>query len=98
MAFVGGLNIGAENLIGPRPKAPVRDLHFRVEGAVVRQIEQDFEDDWSFTTAEMPIETDALPDQEVDQLVLVLLSAINLARHSIKIATPYFLPDEHLVA
>jgi cardiolipin synthase len=38
------------------------------------------------------------PDQEVDQLVLVLLSAINLARHSIKIATPYFLPDEQLVA
>jgi len=114
MAFVGGLNIGAENLIWPRPKAPVRDLHFRVEGAVVRQIEQDFEDDWSFTTAEMPIETDALrkatpsdggaartivagPDQEVDQLVLVLLSAINLARHSVKIATPYFLPDEQLV-
>jgi cardiolipin synthase len=113
-AFVGGLNIGAENLIGLRPKAPVRDLHFRIEGAVVRQIEQDFEDDWSFTTAEMPIETDALrkatptdggtartifagPDQEVDQLVLVLLSAINLARHSVKIATPYFLPDEQLV-
>jgi len=37
------------------------------------------------------------PDQEVDQLVLVLLSAINLARHSVKIATPYFLPDEQLV-
>ena len=29
------------------------------------------------------------PDQEVDQLILVLLSAINLARHSIRIATPY---------
>ena len=37
------------------------------------------------------------PDQEVDQLVLVLLSAINLARRSIRIATPYFLPDEQLV-
>ena len=37
------------------------------------------------------------PDQEVDQLVLVLLSAINLARRSIRIATPYFLPDEQLI-
>ena len=37
------------------------------------------------------------PDQEVDQLVLVLLSAINLARRSIRVATPYFLPDEQLV-
>jgi cardiolipin synthase A/B len=37
------------------------------------------------------------PDQEVDQLVLVLLSAINLARRSIRVATPYFLPDEQLI-
>ena len=37
------------------------------------------------------------PDQEVDQLVLVLLSAINLATRSIRIATPYFLPAEQLI-
>ena len=37
------------------------------------------------------------PDQEVDQLVLVLLSAINLARRWIRVATPYFLPDEQLI-
>ncbi len=37
------------------------------------------------------------PDQEVDQLVLVLLSAVNLARRSIRVATPYFLPDEQLI-
>jgi len=113
-AFVGGLNIGAENLIETRPKAAVRDLHFRVEGTVVRQIQQEFEDDWSFTTREAPIETGSAreavasggvaartivagPDQEVDQLVLVLLSAINSARRSIRIATPYFLPDDQLV-
>jgi cardiolipin synthase len=113
-AFVGGLNIGAENVIAKRPKAPVRDIHFRVEGTIVRQIEQAFDDDWSFTTGEEPMATDSArsapagggsaaraivagPDQEVDQLVLVLLSAINLARRSIRIATPYFLPDEQLI-
>ncbi len=37
------------------------------------------------------------PDQEVDQLVLVLLSAIILAQRSIRIATPYFLPDEQVI-
>ena len=37
------------------------------------------------------------PDQEVDQLVLVLLSEINLARRSIRIATPYFLPDKQII-
>jgi len=113
-AFVGGLNIGAENLMAKRPKAPVRDTHFRVDGTIVRQIEQAFDDDWSFTTGEEPIRTGPAsegpagggsaaraiasgPDQEVDQLVLVLLSAINLARRSIRIATPYFLPDEQLI-
>ena len=113
-AFVGGLNIGAENLIAKRPKAPVRDTHFRLEGTIVRQIEQEFDDDWSFTTGEEAMETGparpapasggsaartivAGPDQEVDQLVLVLLSAVNLARRSIRIATPYFLPDEQLI-
>ena len=113
-AFVGGLNIGAENVIAKRPKAPVRDIHFRVEGTIVRQIEQAFDDDWSFATGEEPMATDSTrpapsgggsaaraivagPDQEVDQLVLVLLSTINLARRSIRIATPYFLPDEQLI-
>ncbi len=113
-AFVGGLNIGAENVIAKRPKAPVRDIHFRLEGTIVRQIEQAFDDDWSFTTGEEPMATDSArpaqagggsasraivagPDQEVDQLILVLLSAINLARRSIRIATPYFLPDEQLI-
>ena len=112
-AFVGGLNIGAENVIGRRPKAPVRDIHFRLQGTIVRQIEQEFDDDWSFATGEEPIGKDSAPlahpcgsaartiaagpDQEVDQLVLVFLSAINLARRSIRIATPYFLPEEQVI-
>ncbi len=70
-----------------------------VEGTIVRQIEQQFDDDWLFTTGEAPIDfhdpkpaasaADAEarvivsgPDQETDQLVLVLLSAINAARRS----------------
>ena len=111
-AFVGGLNIGAENVLALRPKSPVHDLHFQVEGTIVQQIEQEFEDDWSFTTGEAPTETPSPPertpgaaarvivsgpDQEVDQLVLVLLAAVNAARRSIRIATPYFLPDEQLL-
>jgi cardiolipin synthase len=111
-AFVGGLNIGAENVLALGPKAPVRDLHFHVEGTIVQQIEQEFEDDWMFTTGESSAEPDpppevksgnaaraivSGPDQDVDQLVLVLLSAVNSARRSIRIATPYFLPDEQLL-
>jgi cardiolipin synthase A/B len=112
-AFVGGLNIGGENLMARRSRSPIQDIHFRLEGTIVRQIEQEFDDDWSFATGEEPIQIDPKPpdvsyrtaartiasgpDQAVDQLVLVFLSAINLARRSIRIATPYFLPDEQLV-
>jgi cardiolipin synthase len=113
-AFVGGLNIGDENVIARRPAAPVRDTHFWLEGPIIRQIEQEFDDDWLFATGEQPIPpgpahqaipsryspTRAIvagPDQEEDQLVLIFLSAINLARGSIRIATPYFLPPEQLI-
>jgi cardiolipin synthase len=54
-AFVGGLNIGVENLHARRPRTPVRDIHFRLEGPIVRQIEQEFDDDWLFATGEEPI-------------------------------------------
>ena len=57
-AFVGGLNIGAENVIAKRPKAAVRDTHFRVEGTIIRQIEQEFDDDWSFTTGQDQVGSD----------------------------------------
>ena len=112
-AFVGGLNIGRENVIGLRPKAPVRDIHFLLRGPIVQQIEEEFDDDWAFATGKEPLATDAAPpappwasaartivagpDQDFDQLVLVLLSAVNTARRSIRIATPYFLPDEQLI-
>jgi cardiolipin synthase len=113
-AFVGGLNIGDENVIARQPAAPVRDTHFRIEGPIVRQIEEEFDDDWLFATGEGPIATDlapqatgscqaqaraivAGPDQETDQLVLIFLSAINLAQRSIRIVTPYFLPEEQLI-
>jgi cardiolipin synthase len=61
VAFIGGLNIGAENLVATHPKAPVRDCHFRLEGSIVRQIEQAFDDDWLFTTGEAAPEAKATP-------------------------------------
>lgn len=52
IGFVGGLNIGQENLVRLRTKLPVADTHFRVEGAVVRQLNEVFARDWSFTMGE----------------------------------------------
>ncbi|PTM43383.1 phospholipase D-like domain-containing protein [Bosea sp. 124] len=114
MAFLGGLNIGGENLLATRPREPVRDIHFLIEGPVVRQVMESFQDDWAFSTAETlegPLWFPAThrkgtaparaissgPDQSVDQLMLALLSAINAASSSLRIATPYFLPDEQVI-
>ena len=112
LAFVGGLNIGAENVLASRPKAPVCDHHFQVVGGIVNEIERQFDDDWRFATGKSLKPARAAPtslknglsraiasgpDQDTDHLVLVLLSAINAARRTIRIATPYFLPDEQIV-
>ena len=113
LAFVGGLNIGAENVLASRPREPVRDMHFRVEGTVIRQIEQQFDDDWVFATGGPPPDMGppaapepsgegaraivSGPDLVDEPMILVLLLAINSARRSIRVSTPYFLPDEQLV-
>ena len=112
VAFVGGLNIGQENVLATKPKEPVSDHHFKVVGPVVSDIEREFDDDWQFATGKslprspappVPSGTglsrviSSGPDQETDHLVLVLLLAINAARETIRIATPYFLPDEQLI-
>src|SRR5579871_1851203 len=38
------------------------------------------------------------PDQEIESIEFAMLSAIATARRSIRIATPYFLPDERVVS
>ena len=51
-AFVGGINIGAENSARLSGTRQIHDVHFRVEGPVVRMIMDAFARDWSFTTTE----------------------------------------------
>lgn len=51
-AFVGGINIQAENVLALNPAWPVRDMHFGIEGPVVAQIVEAFAADWHFTTGE----------------------------------------------
>ena len=61
-AFVGGINIGRENLLASNPPHPVRDTHFRIEGPVVEQLAEAFADDWLFTTGEKLLNDDWFPD------------------------------------
>ncbi|TBR26655.1 MAG: cardiolipin synthase, partial [Reyranella sp.] len=103
VAFTGGLNIGAENVIAGNPTHPVRDTHFRIEGPVVEQLTDAFADDWQFTTGEQldddwfptlePVGTvmarvvPSGPDEDMEQIEFVALHAISCARESIRVVT-----------
>jgi cardiolipin synthase len=50
--FTGGINIRKGHCIGKNPHRPVQDMHFRVRGPVVTQMQEAFADDWFFTTRE----------------------------------------------
>ncbi|MFW6258887.1 MAG: phospholipase D-like domain-containing protein, partial [Halochromatium sp.] len=52
LGFTGGLNLRAGCLLARNPRHPVQDLHFKVEGPVVRGLMETFGLDWAFTTGE----------------------------------------------
>ncbi len=114
IAFTGGLNIGAENLTRNKPRHPVFDTHFRLEGPVVAQLIDVFAADWQFTTQQRltgdawfptlkPVGDSTAravtsgPDNDLEKIELMILQALGCARASIKIMTPYFLPDERVI-
>ncbi len=115
IAFAGGINIQARNVHAAKPPRSVRDLHFRLEGPIVGQIQEVFAEDWAFTTREIldgpewyptllprgattaRCFTDG-PDGDLEILRTVLLGALATARESVRIVTPYFLPDQGLIS
>jgi cardiolipin synthase len=113
-AFTGGMNIRHGNVLADRPKNPVQDLHFCIEGPLVTKLQEAFANDWTFATSEIldgkiwfpeakesgdvisRVITDG-PDADYDKLRLTLLVALAEAQTSVKILTPYFLPDNAIV-
>jgi cardiolipin synthase len=113
--FTGGMNIRHGNVLAAKPKSPVQDLHFRVEGPIVTQLQEAFANDWAFTTDEVldgeiwfpetgenggviaRVIPDG-PDADFDNLRQTLLAALAEAQTSVKIVTPYFLPDIVLIS
>ncbi len=52
-AFTGGMNLRHGNRLKEKPPHPVQDLHFRVTGPVVEELQGAFANDWAFTTGEV---------------------------------------------
>jgi len=115
IGFTGGINVRQGHCLKEHPKRPVQDLHFRIRGPVVMQLQEAFADDWLFTTSESlrgegwfpPPEragevlargiSDG-PDEDFEKLRWTLLGALAVARNSVRILTPYFVPDQALVS
>lgn len=52
VGFTGGINIRQSCVLSSNPEYPTQDLHFRVRGPVVAQLQETFVGDWAFTTGE----------------------------------------------
>lgn len=50
--FTGGMNVRAGYLLPPSHPNAILDLHFRLEGPVVAQLQHSFEEDWLFVSGE----------------------------------------------
>jgi cardiolipin synthase len=53
LGFTGGMNIRHGNTLEKECRRPIQDLHFRVTGPVVEQMQETFAHDWAFCTGEV---------------------------------------------
>jgi cardiolipin synthase len=113
VAFVGGHNVGDEYL-GRDPRiGRWRDTHVELRGPAVLAVQLAFVEDWNWACAEVPaldwmpaagsgeIPVLALPSGPADELEtcgLFFLHAINSAQRRLWITSPYFVPDEAVLA
>lgn len=114
VGFTGGMNLRVGHALARQPRNPVRDIHFRVQGPVVRHMAEVFAEDWAFTTRELlagqawfpelapagDVVARGIsdgPDEDFEQLYWTVDGAISSAARRIRIATPYFLPDQSLI-
>ncbi len=114
IAYVGGLNVGDEYVGESKRFGPWRDTHVEVRGPVVQAIQFAFLEDWFWATGVVPEldwTPNPAPDENETALCLAsdpsdlletcglfFLHAINSAKHRLWIASPYFVPDESLMA
>lgn len=114
VAWVGGHNIGDEYLGKDPKFGHWRDTHMRIEGPAALAVQVGFIEDWFWATDRTipevtwePTPTAGekqvliVPSGPADRLetaALMFLHAINSAQKRIWIASPYFVPDDAIVA
>lgn len=113
LAFTGGINISADNYVQAQGDKGIQDLHFRLQGAVVRELQAVFASDWQLACGEVVSMEDVRhatppgqsvarvirdgPNDGLNRLELMLQGALASAHDRVWIMTPYFLPSPGLL-
>jgi cardiolipin synthase A/B len=113
VAYLGGLNVGVEYLGKDKRIGPWRDTHASVEGPAANALQLIFFEDWHWATGELLAgldwqaqvagDMDALvlpgnPSDKLEACNLMFVSAINAATRRFWIASPYFVPNDEVIA
>ena len=108
VAFTGGINVTDEQDERLRPDA-YRDLHLRLEGNVVLELQLVFVEDWAYATGAPPLRLPVParvrggvaaqvivsgPDSSWEAIHRIHVSAIHSAQRRVWLTTPYFVPGE----
>jgi cardiolipin synthase len=114
VAFLGGINVGDEYLGRDPEMSPWRDTHVRVEGPAVLAVQLAWLEDWQWAHGGMPTlewrpqaaanggdDVVVLPSGPADAFetcTLMFMHLVTSARRRLWIASPYFVPDEGIIA
>jgi cardiolipin synthase A/B len=110
--FVGGLNAGDEYLGKKPPLSPWRDTHMELRGPAVADLHQSFSEDWYWVTGQqtpfLPPPEQCGPASTLiaatgpadlqESCSLFFVQAIQNAQERVWITTPYFVPDQAVMA
>ncbi len=114
IAWVGGHNVGVEYLGQHPRLSPWRDTHVELTGPAVLACQVAFVEDWQWATGRLPdldwvprpavtadrrvLVVPTGPADDLETCSLLFVQAINQARQRLWIVSPYFVPDDQVVA
>ncbi len=62
IGYVGGMNLGGENVLTKYRDRMVNDTHFKIKGPIVQYLTSIFDQDWQFTTGKLSTDKEGKPE------------------------------------